>query len=86
MPFIMLTGKGRIYWLVCMSVIGLTVAITEIVAKVGTGMTISQMFWKWSVLHPTTAWCVLGALFIGWLGFLYHLASKLLFDRDYKKD
>ena len=81
LPFIFLTGQGRIFWMITMSVIGLVVGGAELISKITTGHTISQHFWTWSLLHPTTAWMVLAALLIGWLILLIHLAWKLLFPK-----
>lgn len=80
-PFAFLTGKGRIYWLITMSTIGLTVVSMEVFSKVTTGKTISNHFWTWSLIHPETAWIVLFALLIGWLILLVHLAWKLIFRK-----
>jgi len=77
-PFILLTGKGRIYWLVMMSIIGIILGTTEIVSVLDTGKTISQHFWDWSLAHPSSAWVALGLLAFGWGVLLVHLAWKLL--------
>ena len=84
-PFVFLTGKGRIYWLVTMSTIGLVLVASEIISTVDTGGTISQHFWHWSVQHPVTGWLVIGMLFMGWVILLLHLAWKLITNRDYRK-
>lgn len=81
LPFIFLTGRGRIFWLVTMSVIGLTVGGSELISKLTTGKTISKHFWEWSLLHPGTAWIVLGCLLLGWLSLLVHLAWKMIFRK-----
>ncbi len=85
LPFIFLTGIGRRYWLGLMVVIGGLLGLTEIVAKVHTGGTISQHFWHWSVQHRETAWLVLFLLAFGWLSLLVHLGWKLVFDPEYTK-
>jgi hypothetical protein len=84
LPFVFLTGKGRWYWLIMMTVIGLILGATEIIAVVDTGATISQHFWDWSVKHPTTAWIVLAMLFGGWMVLLVHLAWKLMTNKNYR--
>ena len=78
LPFMFLTGKGRIFWLVTMATIGTTVGVSEIVSKISTGKTISNHFWTWSLIHPGTAWLVLGLLALGWGSLLLHLAWKLI--------
>lgn len=81
LPFVFLQGRGRIFWLSTMSIIGLTVVSSEIVSKLTTGMTISQHFWQWSLKHESTAWIVLFMLFCGWMSLLIHLAWKILARR-----
>jgi len=78
LPFIFLTGKGRMYWLILMSIIGILLVATELISVVDTGRTISQHFWDWSLLHPKSALMVLGMLFCGWMVLLIHLGWKLL--------
>lgn len=81
LPFFFLTGRARIFWLSTMSMIGLVIIASEILSKISTGRTISQHFWVWSLAHPSTAWLVLGLLFLGWLILLLHLAWKMLFRK-----
>jgi len=77
-PFLFLTGAGRWFWVGTMSLIGGIIGGSEIISTAVTGMTISRHFWNWSLAHPKTAWIVLGALALGWLNLLVHLAWKLL--------
>lgn len=77
-PFLFLTGSGRIAWVITMSIIGLTVAFAEMISMKITGRTISRHFWNWSLAHRRTAWVVLIALALGWLNLLIHLAWHLL--------
>jgi hypothetical protein len=83
-PFLFLTGKGRIYWLTMMCVIGTILGATEIISVIDTGSTISQQFWHWSVQHVVTAWICLALLLFGWVVLLIHLSWKLLTNRNYR--
>lgn len=85
MPFILLTGWGRKYWVTLMSVIGASVGIAEILGKAFVGKTISRMYWEWSLLHETTSWIVVSILLIGWLNLLIHLQWKVVKRRLDKK-
>ena len=80
-PFLFLQGFGRILWLITMSTIGVVVGGMELISKLITGVTISRHFWNWSLVHPQSAWMVLGFLLIGWLILLIHLAWKMIFKR-----
>ena len=82
LPFLFLTGTGRKFWLVTMTIIGLVVGGSELVAKLSTGHSISQHFWTWSLLHPMTAWIVLGLLALGWGSLLIHLAWKMITKKN----
>lgn len=78
MPFILLTGIGRRYWLICMATIGGVVGGMEILSKLTSGKTISAHYWTWSILHESTSWIVIGILAIGWINLLVHLQWKVL--------
>lgn len=80
LPFLFLTGKGRMFWIITMGTIGVWIGMMEIVAKYGggDGNTISRYFWEWSLNHEGTAWLVIGLLQIGWLILLVHLIWKVL--------
>lgn len=78
LPFALLTGWGRKYWMVLMSVIGLSVGTAEILGKAFIGKTISRMYWEWSLLHETTSWIVAGILLLGWINLLVHLQWKVI--------
>ena len=77
-PFLFLTGKGRWFWTITMSIVGIVIALSEIISKTTTGHTISQHFWIWSLAHPQTAILVLVMLGLGWLSLLIHLGWKLI--------
>ena len=84
LPFALLWKKhrvGSIFWMLTMSVIGLVVVSAEITGKITNDLTISRMFWQWSLENPTQAWIVLGLLLIGWLSLLLHLAWKMIFKK-----
>ena len=52
LPFaIMLKGgkRGAIFWMATMSIIGLVVVSAEITGKITSDLTISRMFWNWSL-------------------------------------
>lgn len=85
LPFILLTGWGRKYWVALMSVIGASVGIAEILGKVFVGKTISRMYWEWSLLHESTSWFVTTVLLFGWLNLLIHLQWKVIRRRFEKK-
>jgi len=81
----LLKGKARIYWLITMSTVGLTVAVMEIVSKLANDMTISQLYWRWSVDNVVLAYVSMGILLTGVLALVIHLLWKVWFDRNYKK-
>jgi len=72
--------SGLWWWFVFWWVIGITLALTELIAKIKTGNTISKMFWLWKDNPDTPRWKVklvlagmalfwgylLGHLFLGW--------------------
>ena len=75
------------WWAGMMAFIGATVGVTELLAKIFTGRTISQRFWYWSIYKdPSTgkkpnvwkAWTVIGCLCVGWGSLMLHLAWKML--------
>ena len=53
------------------------VIVGEIVAKVRTGRTLSQLFWKVSKVRPKRALAALIALSLGWAALMWHLAEKM---------
>ena len=55
----------------------LVVIIGEIVAKIRTGRTLSQLFWKVSKERPRRALIALIALTLGWIALMWHLAEKM---------
>lgn len=84
LPFVLLTGWGRKYWLAVMSLIGCIVAGGEITGTVFLHKTISRMYWEWSLAHEKTSWIVVTVLAIGWLNLLIHLQWKVI-SRRFKK-
>lgn len=85
LPFLLLTGWGRKYWVALMSIIGACVGLAEILGKVFVGKTISRMYWEWSLNHEMTSWVVAGILLAGWLNLLIHLQWKVIKRRIEKK-
>lgn len=84
LPFVIMWKKARVgslFWMITMSVIGVVVVTAEIVGKVTHNLTISRMFWNWSLENEFLAWTVLLLLLIGWLSLLLHLAWKMLMRR-----
>ena len=79
-PFILMRGKGRVFWLITMGTIGAWIGAMEIYARVidPAHLTISRHFWYWSLEHEGMAWLLLGLLLIGWLILLVHLAWKMI--------
>ena len=59
------------------AVIVLVVIAGEIVAKVITGRTLSQLFWKVSKERPRRALTALIALTLGWIALMWHLSEKM---------
>lgn len=85
LPFALLTGRGRIFWLATMSTIGLVVVSAEIIGTVLYKKTISRMYWEWSLAHESTSWLVAAVLVIGWtLGLVLHLQWKVI-KRHFEK-
>jgi hypothetical protein len=48
-------------------------------------MTISQLYWRWSVDNVVLAYVSMGILLTGVLALVIHLLWKVWFDRNYKK-
>lgn len=84
MPFLLLTGWGRKFWVATMSCIGLCVVTAEILGKVYIGKTISRMYWEWSIQHEFTSWIVCIVLLAGWINLLVHLQWHVI-KRRFKK-
>lgn len=84
LPFAFLTGLGRKYWMILMTVIGVSVGTAEILGKIFVGKTISRMYWEWSLNHEFTSWIVAGILLAGWLNLLVHLQWKVI-KRHFEK-
>ena len=85
-PFILLTGWGRKYWMILMTLIGLSVAVAELIGKLVLNKTISSMYWEWSLLHESTSWIVVGILLLGWINLLVHLQWKVIRKKFQKKE
>ena len=84
LPFALMWWKGRvgsIFWMTTMAVIGLVVITAEIIGKVTHDLTISRMFWNWSLENEVLAWIVIFLLAVGWTALLLHLAWKMLARR-----
>lgn len=79
LPFALLNGWGRWFWITTMSVIGLVVVTAEIIGMQVVGKTISRMYWEWSLAHETTSWIVAIILVLGWtFGLVLHLQWKVI--------
>lgn len=74
----LLRGKARIFWAITMGIVGLTVVISEIVAKIMYDVTISQMYWRWSVNNEALSWVCVGALAFGIGALIWHLQAKVI--------
>jgi hypothetical protein len=57
--------------------ITICVIIGEIVAKIRTGRTLSQLFWRVSKENPRRALIALIALTLGWVALVWHLLEKM---------
>jgi len=57
------------------------VCIAEVLTFAFTGLTLSEIFWKWSAINRTQGWIVMGCLALGWLALLFHLSKKMLFRK-----
>ena len=75
--FLCLTAPFAIFkvwwWFWTMVIIGVVIGLVEVIAKIKTGKTMSQMFWRWGETNKTKALIVIGSLAIGWTLFLLHL-------------
>ena len=71
---------GLWWWFFTMLAIAVIVGLAELIAVLKTGMTLSQMFWKWSKNNKPKAWITIGCLFAGWVMLLIHLAWKMLVE------
>lgn len=78
LPFALLTGWGRKYWMILMTIIGASVGGAEILGKIFINKTISRMYWEWSLAHESTSWIVSGILLLGWINLLVHLQWKVI--------
>lgn len=84
LPFQIIRGNSfvakiaRIFWTITMSVIGCVVVGAEIIGKVTQNLTISRMYWNWSLENEGWSWVVTGLLLIGWLNLLVHLQWKVI--------
>lgn len=86
LPFwIFLKGPGRVFWTVTMSLIGLIVVSAEVVGTLTHKLTISRMYWQWSLDNEWQSWIVFGLLLLGWLNLLIHLQWKVMKRRMDKK-
>lgn len=85
LPFALLTGWGRKYWIVTMSIIGAVVAGAEITGTIFLHKTISRMYWEWSLIHESTSWIVSGLILLGWLSLIVHLQWKVIKRRFFNK-
>lgn len=85
LPFALLTGWGRKYWMILMTIIGSSVAGAELCGKIFIGKTISRMYWEWSLAHEMTSWIVAIILLMGWVNLLIHLQWKVITKRFGKK-
>jgi hypothetical protein len=81
-----LTGAGRWYWFITMSLCLLSVLIFEAVSKLTTGHSISQLYWIWSLEHPWTAVATQILLSFGWVMLQIHLLWKLIRKYILKQD
>jgi hypothetical protein len=59
------------------AVIVVVVIIGEIVAKIKTGRTLSQLFWRVSKDNPRKALIAITALTLGWVALVWHLLEKM---------
>jgi len=74
----LLKGKARIFWLITMAIIGATVGVMELVAMGMEGMTISQMYWRWSVNNVALSWVAMGMILFSMGVLIWHLQVKVL--------
>lgn len=66
------------HWVGLILSIAGVVALWEGIAIWSSGLTVSKQFWAFSLAHPILAWGMLGLLGVAWVGFLLHLAWKML--------
>ena len=82
--------ESRWFWFATMTGCLTVVLVAELVAKIVTGHSISQLYWMWSVDHMWEAIITLGLLWFGWTMLLVHLGWKLIRkawdDYTFKRD
>jgi hypothetical protein len=77
-PFFLMPKPARPRWIVLFVGFAVVLAICEAASYLSAGLTLSQLFWKFSEINPTAAWIVLASLAAGWVLVLIHLARKLI--------
>jgi len=80
----LLRKKARLFWLITMSIIGGTVGVMEVVAKITHDVTISQMYWRWSVNNVALSWVCMGMVALGIGSLIWHLQAKVISGENYK--
>lgn len=78
LPFLLLTGWGRKFWVATMSIIGAVVCGAELIGMITLNKTISRMYWEWSLAHESTSWIVASLIFFGWMSLILHLQWRVL--------
>lgn len=78
LPFLLLTGNGRKFWVGTMGIIGGVVCGAELIGKIFFDKTISRMYWEWSLAHESTSWIVAFIILCGWLSLIIHLQWKVI--------
>ena len=77
-PWFLLKGRGRIYWVFTMIGFGAWLGIAEAVCRFWTPehMTLSQHFYKFIADNPVQGWIVMGSFLAGWVCLVLHLTWK----------
>lgn len=69
----------RFWWLFWpMFTFGIVFGIYEGIAKMTSGMTVSQHFWDLSKVYPDKAWIIVVMMQLSWMSLLLHLAWRLI--------
>jgi len=81
---LLLSKKARVFWFITMAIEALVVAGAEITAKIMHDVTISQMYWRWSVNHVWQSWLAMGLFLTGMIVLAIHLQIKVIAGKGYK--
>lgn len=64
-------------WVIFWSLLAVCLTVVELIAKIKTGKTISQQFWKWRKEHPKGKWVMVACLIVFWSYLILHLMLEI---------